>query len=716
MSDASISSRTTSELEKEKNALQQQIEELRQTLSELTDNGVQQAEGHDLNQNPINAHSKSGYLSKWQDRAIGWGGTKWDLRFVRLEQGRLCYYRSHEDAAPRYMLTLKRCAVRDDGHKPNKRFRKNQSSDIVPLQTCNAFFHIFSIYVRPNGNEQNADDDNDEEIVPLLRFSTMSYAEKNQWIELISEACAYCNTDEFAQNENDNFSFERTPRSAKKLKGTLPMMHFDSGDDSIRSVPSFRELKVSYLKTNSSKDASTSNSKQKSGYPPSKPMHRCTEPSYLSNEAPVQNYRGFLNLGFIIFIISNLRLLMGTIQEYGFVIARGGGVVSALSFVDLPFISGLGLLNVFISQAYLIELNSSRGLLRERLSTSLHLVNANLALFVSIAIVWCLIDSPIGGCMLLMCAVTTWMKLLSYMHANTDYRNHPNRASLKVIDSLDQDSLDIVYPENVTLSNIYYFCFAPTLTYQIAFPRMPCRRWFRIATLTGRLVLSISAMYFLLNQVISPPLGEMIKELEAHDQKYAMFSFEIMTKYLPKLTIACTYTWLLVFYAYFHLFFNLLAEILKFGDRVFYKDWWNSSNVSSYWRLWNLPVHYWLIRHVYFPCIRKGVTKGNAMFIVFFISAVLHEVMISIPFHMIRPWCFLGMMGQIPLVAVTKYFDKIWPGSSIGNVIFWFSFCVIGQPTAILMYTIDYWKMESERNSDTMDLNSTLFESTREEL
>lgn len=74
------------------------------------------------------------------------------------------------------------------------------------------------------------------------------------------------------------------------------------------------------------------------------------------------------------------------------------------------------------------------------------------------------------------------------------------------------------------------------------------------------------------------------------------------------------------------------------------------------------------------------------------------------------------MMGQIPLVAVTKYFDKIWPGSSIGNVIFWFSFCIIGQPTAILMYTIDYWKMESELNSDTIDLNSILFKSTRDEL
>ena len=147
---------------------------------------------------------------------------------------------------------------------------------------------------------------------------------------------------------------------------------------------------------------------------------------------------------------------------------------------------------------------------------------------------------------------------------------------------------------NVTLSNIYYFCMAPTLTYQIAFPRLPCRKWFRVVTLSGRLIFSISVMFFILTQVISPTLDAMITELEGMDKKYGMFSLDIMAKYLLKLTIASTYTWLLVFYAYFHLFFNLLAEILRFGDCVFYKDWWNSSNVSSYWRLWNMPVHYWL--------------------------------------------------------------------------------------------------------------------------
>lgn len=31
--------------------------------------------------------------------------------------------------------------------------------------------------------------------------------------------------------------------------------------------------------------------------------------------------------------------------------------------------------------------------------------------------------------------------------------------------------------------------------------------------------------------------------------------------------------------------------------------------------------------------------------------------------------------------------------TSLGNIIFWLSFCILGQPMAIILYTIDYWKL-----------------------
>jgi diacylglycerol O-acyltransferase-1 len=65
------------------------------------------------------------------------------------------------------------------------------------------------------------------------------------------------------------------------------------------------------------------------------------------------------------------------------------------------------------------------------------------------------------------------------------------------------------------------------------------------------------------------------------------------------------------------------------------------------------------------------MSKVSATFVVFLLSAVMHEVLVSVPFHMVRPWSFLGMMMQMPLVAATKYLYRKYPGSSIGNFIFW---------------------------------------------
>lgn len=60
----------------------------------------------------------------------------------------------------------------------------------------------------------------------------------------------------------------------------------------------------------------------------------------------------------------------------------------------------------------------------------------------------------------------------------------------------------------------------------------------------------------------------------------------------------CSYVWLAGFYVFFHVWMNLLAEVLRFGDRLFYKAWWNAVTFEAYWRLWNLPVHHWISRHV----------------------------------------------------------------------------------------------------------------------
>ena len=125
----------------------------------------------------------------------------------------------------------------------------------------------------------------------------------------------------------------------------------------------------------------------------------------------------------------------------------------------------------------------------------------------------------------------------------------------------------------------------------MAFPRTPRIRFWRIGSLILQLFVSLSIGAFIVAQVTTPNLIALVDDLQATN---GVYTFEILTEYGLRLSIANTYCWLLMFYSYFHAYLNLWAEILRFGDRVFYKDWWNSSEVGAYWRLWNAPVHYWV--------------------------------------------------------------------------------------------------------------------------
>lgn len=631
---------------------------------------------------------------------------------MRLDHGQLSYYKTHEDRSARYVLTLKNCAVRDEGSKANKRHsasRKTSSSEECAPSSpgsqdqheVGSQFHVFSIYRRPNKYEEspttNGDDaaqhDSEDHIIPLLRFSTQSYAEKMQWIDLISQSCAYCDTEDFALYQQQQQEKAQRQQHPEHKKGTLPALvfHAPPPKQSLHGFPSGYNLSKSknFQKKSNLKDAARSN---KISYPPSKPMHRQSNPSYLSEGAHVQNYHGLFNLFLLILVLSNFRLVLHSITQHGFFLDK---IPSFHDFseapLDFPFVSGLLVVQAFVAAAYVIEKLLALGFLGNRLGICLHFLNCNASLGVVMAIVWYLIDHPIIGAILILQAAITWLKLISYAHSNYDYRTSPESYKLTgaLVKDLDEREKNITYPKNISLGNIYYFWFAPTLTYQIAFPRAPFIQWPKVLRLLVQLFVCVILVLFFCAQIVVPNLNNLIRDLEHSKGEVRV---HVLGDYLLRMSIASTYIWLLGFFAFFHCFMNITAELLRFGDRVFYRDWWNASEVSAYWRLWNMPVHYWLVRHVYFPSIRVGLSKKGATFVVFFLSAVLHEVLISVPCHMMRAWSFLAMMGQIPLIVLTKKIDKRIPGSSIGNIIFWLSFCIVGQPMALLLYTIDYWE------------------------
>lgn len=67
---------------------------------------------------------------------------------------------------------------------------------------------------------------------------------------------------------------------------------------------------------------------------------------------------------------------------------------------------------------------------------------------------------------------------------------------------------------------------------------------------------------------------------------------------------------------------------------------------------------------------------------------------------------FMGMLIQIPLIYITRPLEKMQGpnGKLIGNVIFWVSFTILGQPFAALVYFYA-WQAKYGSVSRRMGLN-----------
>ena len=115
--------------------------------------------------------------------------------------------------------------------------------------------------------------------------------------------------------------------------------------------------------------------------------------------------------------------------------------------------------------------------------------------------------------------------------------------------------------------------------------------------------------------------------------KIAVLDWTSIVERVMKLSTISLIIWLAGFFAMFQSGLNALAELMRFGDREFYGEWWNSPSVGSYWRSWNKPVYQFMKRHIYSPLIGRGWSQGAAGFMVFTFSAVLHEVLVGVPTH-----------------------------------------------------------------------------------
>lgn len=417
------------------------------------------------------------------------------------------------------------------------------------------------------------------------------------------------------------------------------------------------------------------------------PAHRVRRESPLSSDAIFhQSHAGLFNLCIVVLIAVNSRLIIENLMKYGLLI-RTGFWFSSKSARDWPLLMcGLSL-PTFPFAALLVEKlcwknENGKWVLRpisEGLIFVLHLIISTVGILYPGYVIHRVQSALLPGLVLILIAVTGWMKLISYAHVNKDMRELL-RAKEKLPEA-PQYADKIEVPDHLTIQNIAYFMLAPTLCYQLSYPRSDTIRKSWVLRQAGKLVVFLGLGGFIIEQYINPTVKNSQHPLRGN-------YLQALERVL-KLSLPVLYVWLCLFYCLFHLWLNIVAELLRFGDREFYKDWWNAQTVEEYWRMWNMPVHKWMVRHIYFPSIRAGLSKKAAVLLVFAISALFHEVIIGVPCHMLRCWAFLGIMMQVPLVYLTNVIKERYHSSMVGNMVFWFFFCIVGQPMCLLLYYHD---------------------------
>ena len=241
----------------------------------------------------------------------------------------------------------------------------------------------------------------------------------------------------------------------------------------------------------------------------------------------------------------------------------------------------------------------------------------------------------------------------------------------------------VTFPQNLTLWNYCDYVLCPTLCYELEYPRSPKTNWLELLWKTLAVFGCIFLLTLISEEFIVPVLSESASRLQSVSS-LAERSL-VMAETISMLLFPFMITFLLVFLVIFEYLLCAFAEITCFADRHFYSDWWNSCDWLEFSREWNMPVHHFLRRHVYFAA-RTYFSNSIAMFITFLISSIGHELIMGCITKKLRGYGFVAMMLQLPIVAMqrSRWFRGRWV---FNNCCFWSSM-ILGLSIMCALYVL----------------------------
>lgn len=235
-------------------------------------------------------------------------------------------------------------------------------------------------------------------------------------------------------------------------------------------------------------------------------------------------------------------------------------------------------------------------------------------------------------------------------------------------DELKMQSNVTRFPDNITFRNYFAYSMFPTLIYQIEYPRTErIRKNYVIKKLAA--TFGVFFILIVVSENYLYPIAIRAMELrnEPLSLKVREYIFILLDLVPPFILI-----YLLTFYIIWDAILNAIAELTCFGDREFYGEWWNCVAWDQFAKDWNVPVHRFLLRHVYHSSISAfHLSKYLATICTFLLSSLVHELVMFVIFRKLRGYLFCLQMCQLPLVALSR--TKYMRGRHIlGNTMFWF--------------------------------------------
>lgn len=234
-------------------------------------------------------------------------------------------------------------------------------------------------------------------------------------------------------------------------------------------------------------------------------------------------------------------------------------------------------------------------------------------------------------------------------------------------------------------SKFLYFMIIPTLIYRDSYPMRPTVNYKYALACFTQFVLCVVFMYYIFIHLMRPVFVD--------------FNSSFLTKeiIIPKLfqTLLPTILMMLtLFFCFLHLWLNAFAELTQFGDRQFYKDWWNATSLSDYLRTWNVLIHDWLHTYVYrdisiivFKLTKnKRISKSIGTISVLFFSALVHEYVLAYCFRFFYP----VLLTVYFFSGTVLYFIKADRTSRISNIMVWLGL-YIGNTFFVTLYSLEWY-------------------------